>query len=206
MIVVAAGNQRPDDLPPATDLLSTYPNYLLTEGARVPEPAIAANTVTVGSIAHADTPQTLDGTSRPGDRAIAGPAQPSPFTRTGPGTAGAIKPDLVEHGGNWVLDDTDRLRDPEHGVSMISLLRRDARLFGVANGTSFAAPRVARLAAAILNRYPDAGANLVRALLGGISVPMIHKGIAELEVGDHLEAGRVRRRGGGRHPSDDVYR
>lgn len=172
VIIVAAGNQRTDDLPPRTDVLNAYPGYLLGDGARIAEPATAANVVTVGSIAHADAPQTVDGTSRPGDRAIAKPRQPSPFTRTGPGTADAMKPDLVERGGNWVLDDTDRLRDPDYGVSVISLVRRDQRFFGVANGTSFAAPRVARLAAAILQRYPDASANLVRALLGIAAVPI----------------------------------
>ncbi|MDP2710355.1 MAG: S8 family peptidase [Solirubrobacteraceae bacterium] len=172
VIVVAAGNQRPDDLPPQTDVHGAYPGYLLNDAARIAEPAVAANVVTVGSIAHADAPQTFDGTSRPGDRAIAKPRHPSPFTRTGPGTADAIKPDLVERGGNWVLDDTDRLRDPDYGVSIISLVRRDQRFFGVANGTSFAAPRVTRLAAAILHRYPDASANLIRALLGIASVPV----------------------------------
>jgi hypothetical protein len=172
VIVVAAGNHRPGDLSPQTDVLNAYPGYLLDDGARVAEPAIAANVVTVGSIAHADAPQTLDGTSRPGDRPIARPRQPSPFTRTGPGTADAIKPDLVERGGNWVLDDTDRLRDPDYGVSVISLVRRDQRFFGVANGTSFAAPRVTRLAAEIVHRYPDASANFVRALLGIAAVPI----------------------------------
>jgi hypothetical protein len=182
VIVVAAGNQRPDDLPPHTDVLNAYPGYLINGAARIAEPALAANVVTVGSIAHADAPQTLNGTSRPGDRAIARPRQPSPFTRTGPGTADAIKPDVVERGGNWVLDDTDRLRDPDHGVSVISLVRRDERLFGVANGTSFAAPRVTRLAAAILHRYPDASANLVRALIGIASVPI--DSLASLDAGD----------------------
>ncbi len=38
----------------------------------------------------------------------------------------------------------------------------------------------------------------------GISVPTIRKGIAELESGERLDAGRVRRRGGGRHALVDV--
>lgn len=172
VIVVAAGNQRPSDLPPRTDVLGAYPAYLLDDAARIAEPAIAANVVTVGSIAHADAPQTVTGTSRPGDRAIARPRQPSPFTRTGPGTADVVKPDLVERGGNWVLNDTDQLEERDAGVSVISLIRRDARLFAIANGTSFAAPRVARLAAAILHRYPGASANLVRALLGIGATPI----------------------------------
>lgn len=40
------------------------------------------------------------------------------------------------------------------------------RLFAASSGTSFAAPRVARTAAEILNRYPTATANLLRSLLG----------------------------------------
>ena len=172
VIVVAAGNHSRPDLQPGSNVHSAYAGYLLSDGARVAEPAIAANVVTVGSVAHADAPQTIGGISRPGDRAIAKRGQPSPFTRTGPGTADAIKPDFVERGGNWVLDDVDNLRDPDYGVSVISLVRRDQRFFGVANGTSFAAPRVTRLAAAILGRYPDASANLVRALLGVATVPI----------------------------------
>jgi hypothetical protein len=38
----------------------------------------------------------------------------------------------------------------------------------------------------------------------GISVPTIRKGIAELEVGERLEPGRVRRRGGGRKRLTEV--
>lgn len=195
VIVVAAGNQRPDDLPPQTDVNSAYPNYLLHDDARVAEPAVAANVITVGSIAHADTPQRVDGSSRPGDRAIARPRQPSPFTRTGPGTAGGIKPDVVERGGNWVFDDTDLLRDPDYGVSVISLILRNQRLFGVANGTSFAAPRVTRLAAAILHRYPDASANLIRALIGIAAVPI--EGPASFDAKD------IRRLGGYGQPHAD---
>ncbi len=38
----------------------------------------------------------------------------------------------------------------------------------------------------------------------GVSVPTIRKGIAELEFGEHLERGRVRRRGGGRKALTEV--
>ncbi len=65
VIVIAAGNQRPGELPANTDLLSAYPAYLLSDAARVAEPAIAVNVLTVGSVAHADAPQRLDGQSRP---------------------------------------------------------------------------------------------------------------------------------------------
>lgn len=172
VIVIAAGNQFLNDLPANTDVLNAYPGYLLSEAARVAEPAIAANALTVGSIAHAAAPQRLDGQSRPGERAIAGVREPSPFTRSGPGTAGATKPDLVHYGGNWTLNDVDVLQVRDHGVSVISLVVNDQRLFGVANGTSFATPRITRLAAQILHRYPNASANLIRALIGSACMPI----------------------------------
>lgn len=71
-----------------------------------------------------------------------------------------------------MLDDVNLLRERDYGVSVISLVRRDQRLFGVANGTSFAAPRVTRLAARTLHRYPDASANLLRALIGAAVIPI----------------------------------
>jgi Subtilase family len=172
VIVIAAGNLRRGDLPAHTDLLGAYPGYLLDDAARVAEPAIAVNALTVGSVAHADAPQRLDGQSRPGERVIAGVREPSPFTRSGPGTADATKPDLVHQGGNWSLNDVDVLQVRDHGVSVISLVVRDQRLFGVANGTSFAAPRVTRLAAQVLHRYPGASANLIRALIGSACAPI----------------------------------
>lgn len=172
VIVIAAGNLRRRDLPAHTDLLGAYPDYLLGDAARVAEPAIAVNALSVGSVAHADAPQRLDGRSRPGERAIAGVREPSPFTRSGPGTADATKPDLVHHGGNWSLNDADVLQVRDHGVSVISLVVSDQHLFGVANGTSFAAPRVTRLAAQVLHRYPGASANLIRAVIGSACAPI----------------------------------
>lgn len=194
VIVVAAGNHRPSDLPDDTDLIGAYPAFLLGDRARVAEPAVAANVLTVGGVAHSDASQLHDGTSRPGDRAVAPAGHPSPFTRSGPGAGGAIKPDVVHSGGNWVLDDASRCREDDHGVSVVSLARRDGRLFAVANGTSFAAPPVARLAARVLDRYPGATANLVRALIGAASTP--------LEVPASLDADDVRRVAGYGRPSE----
>jgi Subtilase family len=172
VIVAAAGNFRPGEFPAGSDIVGAYPLFLVDDDARVAEPAVAANVITVGSVAHADAPQQLDGTSRPGDRSVAGRRQPSPFTRSGPGVSGAIKPDVVHDGGNWVLSDANLVQERDHGVSIVSLVIRDGRFFGVANGTSFAAPLVTRLAAQILQRYRGISANLVRALIGSASVPI----------------------------------
>jgi len=64
--------------------------------------------------------------------------------------------------------------------------------------------RQRRLWAASEARAAGRGGIAATARATGISVPTIRKGIAELESGEHLEAGRVRRRGGGRHALTDV--
>ena len=59
--------------------------------------------------------------------------------------------------------------------------------------------RQRRLWAASEARAAGRGGIAATARATGISVPTIRKGIAELESGDRLDVGRVRRRGGGRH-------
>lgn len=146
-----------------------YPSYLDDPSYRLAEPAPAALAVTVGAVAHSDAPEERT-PPRIGWRAIAPVDHLAPFSRTGPGVginpARRNKPDLVHEGGNWVLNDTDQLVPEDAGVSVISLaLEPTGRLFRTCTGTSFATPPVARAAADILTAYPDASANLVRALL-----------------------------------------
>lgn len=110
------------------------------------------------------------GRSHPQDVAIAGTNELSPFSRTGPGVSatfqsGAIKPEFVHYGGNTVWSQMRRVNHTDSGAGVLDRSVAD-RLFAVSSGTSFAAPRVARAAAEILTRYPDASANLIRALLG----------------------------------------
>jgi hypothetical protein len=171
LFVVAAGNHRPKPQD-GEDMLGAYPDALLESSARVAEPGAAANVLTVGAVAHSSAPQRIGGEVRLGDRAIAPVGEPSPFTRSGPGVSGAIKPDVSHFGGNWVLNDADVLVEADFGVSVLSTRAGDGRLFGIANGTSFAAPRVTRLAAEALARYPGSSANLLRALIGATSRPL----------------------------------
>lgn len=170
IVVLSAGNHGVEQLSATMDsgdhAQAGYPTYALHEKARVAEPAPAALAVTVGSLARSDAPQTPTGTTRVGDQAIAGRDQLSPFSRTGPGAFRGVKPDMVDFGGNWVVNDTGLLETENVGVGVISLgINESGRLFTVSSGTSFAAPRVARVAADIWTSYPDASANLVRALL-----------------------------------------
>lgn len=170
--VVAAGNRlagsSPYD-PEGNHYRDHYPQYLAEPHSRIAEPAPAASALTVGSVARSEAPASPSGVTPVGDRAIAPVDQPSPFTRSGPGLRerGSIKPEVVHYGGNWVLDDTDRLQPCNPGVAAVSLNADNTRReFAGACGTSFSAPRVAHLAARLWDAYPEASSNLIRALIG----------------------------------------
>jgi hypothetical protein len=175
VIVTAAGN-RPipahGELEDGIHVRHHYPTYSLDEAARIAEPSVAANVITVGSLARSGAAARADGRSHPEDIAVAKADELSPFSRTGPGVngtheSGALKPEFVHYGGNLVWTGLNRITDLDPGASIVSTsLAPDGRLFAVGSGTSFAAPRVARAAAAVLDSRPDASANLVRALLG----------------------------------------
>jgi hypothetical protein len=195
VIVVAAGNHGATNLAAGESILDAYPKYLLEDGCRVAEPGAGANVLTVGALARHDAPQRADGRTVPGDRAIAATGEPAPFTRSGPGAAGGIKPDVVHYGGNWVMNDVDMVETRDHGVSGVSTLVSGGRFYGLANGTSYAAPRVTRVAAQILNRYPGASANLIRALIGSAVQPIASP--------DTLDAKELRKLGGYGLLSDD---
>lgn len=171
VVVVSAGNV------PATlggkaadgsDYRRGYPGYCLTPTARIAEPGVAALALTAGSVARSAGPATPAGVSHAGSRGIAEVGELSPFSRTGPGFSnnGAVKPDVVDFGGNWALTDTGSLEVNNPGVSIVTLSENPSRrLFTIGNGTSYSAPRVARLAADVWHRYPGATANLIRALV-----------------------------------------
>ncbi|HWA65079.1 MAG TPA: S8 family serine peptidase [Mycobacteriales bacterium] len=174
VIVTACGNVydglTSDGAGGTANAVRDYPGYLTRDVARVAEPGTAALALTVGSVARTDAPATASGTTPLGYRAVAGPGMPSPFSRSGPGpgpaSAGSQKPDLSHYGGNLVITDHGTLEWHNQGVGSITLHHQPAaRHFAAVNGTSFAAPRVARVAAEVAATYPDASANLIRALV-----------------------------------------
>jgi hypothetical protein len=100
VFVISAGNYWPDLS--GEDQLAGYPEYLLSSNdSRVIDPATSAIAVTVGGLSY--------GTGRPvqphmeldTDCMVAGEVGwPSPFTRTGWGLGGAIKPEVVDFAGD----------------------------------------------------------------------------------------------------------
>lgn len=169
VIVTASGNVSEALLPDVAQLHAGHPDHLLNGECRVAEPAIAANCLTVGSVARSSQGAHPDGDAPPQLRAVADADEVSPFSRSGPGfrTKGSIKPDLVHYGGNLVSQarlSQRTLSNSNVGVAAVSLGLPD--LFHASSGTSFAAPRVARVAAVVRAEYPEASANLTRALVG----------------------------------------
>ena len=167
VLVVSAGNIAGSDIYGGHILgmhvSADYPQYLSDTRAAIAHPGGAANAITVGSIAHYQDPST------PNYQGIAAPDHPSPFTRTGAGRPSPRppKPDLAHWGGNWAWNShlrTVHIGDPAI-TSIVASRDGNPDLEPGHNGTSFAAPRVAHLAAEVLTEYPTATANLVRALL-----------------------------------------
>lgn len=168
LFVVPTGNFEGTETLPA-DWRAEYPHYLLKREAVLLDPAPALNALTVGSLARWD--ETFNAQryeNDPAEQPIARRDQPSPFTRAGPSVGGAIKPELVAHGGNWAVNARTANRwIVDQGLGEISTCRDfvAGRLLAEDAGTSFAAPHVAHLAARILAEHPDADHNLLRSLL-----------------------------------------
>ena len=176
VIVVSAGNYRHDSISgvSADSLLQDYPRYLLHEEARAIEPATGAIVLTIGALAGSANIPPGSAANSLSIRPIAQVGQPSPFTRSGPGLGGSIKPELCDYGGNFAYDTRQgAFLDNLSECSVISLNRLYLqRLFTTDNGTSYAAPRVAHVAARLFAGFPGASANLIRALIvASASVP-----------------------------------
>ena len=174
VIIVPTGNAAIDlsaHTASGHHIIDDKPEYFFAQEHRLAEPGPAALAVTVGAIALSGAPAELP--QRIGWRAAADSGEASPFSRSGPGLGTAPKrsnkPDLTHYGGNVVVNDSGHAVQNDLGASIISTSYRagNGKLFATVNGTSFAVPAVARVAADISHEYPDAGANLIRALLAG---------------------------------------
>ncbi len=166
LFVVPTGNFDGDEAGPS-DWRGEYPGCLTAPGAALIDPAPALNALTVGSLARNEqNPRWPDD---PAHQPVARTDQPSPFTRHGPSVNGAIKPDLVDYGGNWMIDARTGggLAAGRQGVGELSTNGSFATQnpFREDSGTSFSAPKVAHAAARILGEIPEAGVDLCRALL-----------------------------------------
>jgi hypothetical protein len=190
VVVVASGNVPPADYLVDIDETSalTYPAALIrSKRARLLDPATSLLALTVGGLTEARAAGGLSGQETVRRIPMGNPGWPAPITRVGPGPGGAPKPELLEQSGTLGLEDGQLVsNDAELGV--IGARAGAGRLLSWDVGTSYAAPLVSRVAAAIKARHPGFSAELLRALvvLSTTRVP----------IGDELDGQEAQRRDG----------
>lgn len=139
-----------------------YPSFLLEGSSRIANPAQSSFALTVGSICLEKFDDGLKDS-------FGGKEDPSSFSRTGLGLWGMIKPDVVEYGGDFAKEkNTAPNISKEPLISPELVKSTSGGGYGIGNdavGTSFAAPKVAHIAASLQKLYPDESVNLYRALI-----------------------------------------
>jgi len=172
LFVVSTGNFCGADNPPTpiNSWRDEYPEYLLAEQSAIIDPAPAMTVLTVGSISRHNA--TYDAQRFPEIQQLspASEYQPSPFTRHGPSVKGAFKPELVAAGGGLaspMRQNTGQWRADMRGLGVLTLNHQviGNTVFKEVSGSSFAAPYITHLAGRLLNEYPAASSNLLRAML-----------------------------------------
>ncbi|EHK68790.1 hypothetical protein PPL19_22444 [Pseudomonas psychrotolerans L19] len=172
LFVVSTGNFCGSENPPTpiNSWRDEYPEYLVAEQSTIIDPAPAMTVLTVGSISRHNA--TFDAQRFPEIQQLspASENQPSPFTRHGPSVKGAFKPELVAGGGNLaspMRQENGQWRPDMRGLGVLTLNHQviGNTLLKEVSGTSFAAPYITHLAGRLLNEYPTASANLLRAAL-----------------------------------------
>jgi len=175
--IVSAGNQDPREIYGSiSDIAGNYPKYLLeNENFKIINPATSALAITVGSIAdQVKIEEEKYGAERI-KTAIADEYQPSPFSRTGHGINGMVKPELVEYGGNLILyENYGRISEDTGGKITLLNNQTTKNIIRFDYGTSFSAPKVACLAGRIANKFPHKSANFINnMLLIGADYPFV---------------------------------
>jgi len=169
LVVQSAGNVPGRSSEPLTMGLSNhleaghhYPDYLLEPCCRVRNPGHSLNALTVGAVSPASW---NDGAYR----SLGGERRPSAFTPSGPGIWGSIKPDVVELGGDYAVDDSTPPLVAIRDALALELPRSTMHSPGAttkdAVGTSFAAPKVTAIVAQLAAAFPDESCLLYRALV-----------------------------------------
>jgi len=144
-----------------------YPDYLYEPSTRVANPAQSLQALTVGSVAYGFW-ETGPWRTFAQER-----GHPSAFSRSGPGIWDVIKPEVVEFGGdnvrtrNLPIDVQAGGQIPEACPELVrsTMFPPGPPFDRDEPGTSFAAPKVARLAAQLERLLPTEPALLYRALI-----------------------------------------
>ena len=142
-----------------------YPRYFANDEACILDPGQAALALSVGSAA----PTTLAEGQVARARAIALQDHASPFTRCGPGIRQEIKPELVDYGGNYLIEEEGGQVRANRSLGMTVASHQLTPALRYESGTSFAAPRTTHKLALVLSDLRALGiepsADLLKAFL-----------------------------------------
>jgi hypothetical protein len=172
LVIQSIGNIYPTNPAPRTGVAeflaggNHYPSYLAEDCCRLANPAQSFQALTVGSVAYGsfDRDDWKSIASRTGE--------PSAFSRSGLGLWDSIKPEVVEYGGDYLATAgaAPSVTAPGVAKECYPPLIRSTRTGGPAHdrddvGTSYAAPKVAHIAAHLQATLPDESCLLYRALI-----------------------------------------
>lgn len=154
-----------------------YPAFLLEPSSRIADPAQSLFALTVGSVC-------LDGYEDADLISFGKKDEISSFSRTGLGLWGAIKPEVVEYGGDWVRErNGNNLSFKENTCP--ELVKTGDRGIGRSDvGTSYAAPKVSHIAGQLAALFPDKNALFYKALI--IQSARLPEQIFHAPTADHL--------------------
>jgi hypothetical protein len=170
LFIQSAGNLRDSQTAPllgiAQLMAQGYPDYLGQPTCRIANPAQSLQALTVGSVAYGLYQDA-------GWRSFASqPGESSAFSRCGLGIWNSIKPEVVEFGGDCLRSagNPPTVGTPDVGSAYYPELVRSTRGGGPAMsrddvGTSYAAPKVTRIAARLQSILPEESCLLYRALI-----------------------------------------
>lgn len=168
LFIVSSGNQHPiNNFQTVQEIVDNYPAYLTeNQDFKIINPATSALALTIGSIAGTIRIREERYGAEDIKYTIANENQPSPFTRTGLGINGMIKPELVEYGGNLILTEThNRITEDIGGKIALLSNKTTEDIIKYDYGTSYSAPKVTYLAGKIANKFPQKSANFIKNML-----------------------------------------
>ncbi len=166
VFVVSTGNIVPVDVRNFYRNGKQYPAYFTDEETCILDPGQAALALTVGSAARTTLAEGQVGRAR----AIALQDQASPFTRCGPGIRRETKPELIDYGGNYLLDEEGGQVRQNRSLGLAAASHQLTPALNYDSGTSLAAPRTTHKLALILNDLRSLGIEPSASLLKAFGV------------------------------------
>lgn len=162
LFIVATGNLSKEAVKNHLGSSRQYPDFLLEKSSRISNPSQSSFALTVGSV-------SLEEYKTADEHSFGEKDSSSAFTKSGPGLWGMIKPDVVEYGGDFVVQhivNTHLIKTKkETSVEVVQSTINGHKSVGNDIGTSFATPKVSHIAAILQSILPKDNALLYRALI-----------------------------------------